>query len=470
MGRVVDGEVGQVLADLPGDLGGQLAGALELRPQAPAGAQVDALQLGAQAFLPESGALVLGYGLSSLHGEQSRSNPPHLTGPLSADQGAGHPRSVEPMQHGASRTEVVYAWPRLSKPQPRVPIAYLDLNHWIGLAKAAVDHPDGRKSAPALEALRELRAAGEVCLPLSSTHYMEMTRIGSSRQRFDVGAVMEELSDFACLMNRTILIRLELDAAIRAVLGSEEWLYAGLPLIGRGGMQAMGMRGDLVVRDGDGNDVTAQARREFRDGPAAFDRWRRDAEDRLSRSFLRGPSNEEEPALRAEGWDPEKATALGHKRAEQENEHAARLAADPRWRRGRLRDVVAGRYLALEVFDDLNDCLGRWGVDLSEICSDPESARRFSDSMPGADVWITMLTAMHRNPQTRWSANDIYDVDALCAAVPYCDLVATERHAAHLLHVAGLPERIGTTVVASLDEAVEEMVSLVRLRSTSAAA
>lgn len=349
-------------------------------------------------------------------------------------------------------------------------MAYLDLNHWIGLAKAAVGHPDGRKSKDALEALRELRAAEKVCLPLSSTHYMEMARIGSPRQRFDVAAVMEELSDFACLVNRTILIRLELDAAIRSVLGDELWTYAPIPRIGRGAMQAMGMRGDLCVRDQDGNDVTDEVRATWPDGPNAFDELRHDSEDQLSRSILRGPSDEEEPELREEGWNPEKATEVSHRRAEQENEQAARLAAEPRWRRGRLRDVVAARYLALEIFDALEDALKQRNIPLSALYSDTESARRFSDSMPGADVWITLLTAMHRNPQTQWRANDIYDIDALCAAVPYCDVVATERHASHLLHAASLPERIGTSVVTSLDDAVEEICALAPSSSSTLAA
>lgn len=364
------------------------------------------------------------------------------------------------MSAGVTRTEVEYAWPRLDGPFPRVPIVYLDLNHWIMLAKAAVGHPDGGGTKQALAALRELRASENACLPLSSTHFMEMTRIGSARQRFDVAAVMEELSDFACLMNRSVLVKLELDAAIRSTLGDGPWIYSPAPLIGRGGMQAMGMQGDLRIRDQDGNDATDAARATWPDGPVAFDEWRRDGEDQLSRAFLRGPSDEEEPELRSEGWNREKATEVGYRRAEQEAEQAQRLAAEPRWRRGRLRDVVAARYLALEIFDAQEEALKQRKIDLSDLYSDPESARRFSDSMPGADVWITLLTAMHRNPQTRWTVNDIHDVDALCAAVPYCDVVATERHASHLLHATGLPTRMGTKVVTNLDDAIEAIVPL----------
>lgn len=115
---------------------------------------------------------------------------------------------------------------------------------------------------------------------------------------------------------------------------------------------------------------------------------------------------------------------------------------------------MAARYLALEIHTALNEASSQRGIDFPALFSDPDAARHFTDSMPSADVWITLLTARHRNPQTRWTANDIYDADALSVAVPYCDFVATERHAAHLLHAADLPKRTATTVVTTLDELV----------------
>jgi hypothetical protein len=100
--------------------------------------------------------------------------------------------------------------------------------------------------------------------------------------------------------------------------------------------------------------------------------------------------------------------------------------------------------------------LARRYADFASLISSPEAARRFTDCMPSADVWITLLTTRHRNPQTRWTANDIYDADALSVAVPYCDVVATEKHATSLLESKGLPERVGTVVVTSLDDLVGE--------------
>jgi hypothetical protein len=46
---------------------------------------------------------------------------------------------------GAERTDVAVLWPsRLLRPQ-HTRLVYLDLNQWIGLAKAAVGHRDGKR-------------------------------------------------------------------------------------------------------------------------------------------------------------------------------------------------------------------------------------------------------------------------------------------------------------------------------------
>ena len=72
--------------------------------------------------------------------------------------------------------------------------------------------------------------------------------------------------------------------------------------------------------------------------------------------------------------------------------------------------------------------------------------------MPSSDIAITMATARHRNPQTRWTANDIFDIDAMSVAVPYCDIVVTEHHACHALKAARADRRANTQLLANLDE------------------
>ena len=66
--------------------------------------------------------------------------------------------------------------------------------------------------------------------------------------------------------------------------------------------------------------------------------------------------------------------------------------------------------------------------------------------MPSSDVAVDLKTQMHRDGQRAalWSANDVYDVDALALAIPYRDVVVTEKHAADALRRAGEPDRYGT--------------------------
>jgi hypothetical protein len=51
----------------------------------------------------------------------------------------------------------------------------------------------------------------------------------------------------------------------------------------------------------------------------------------------------------------------------------------------------------------------------------------------------------------------MYDIDAMSVAVPYCDLVATDHEVVHALRSEGVPDRLGTKVVASLDELAETL-------------
>lgn len=357
------------------------------------------------------------------------------------------------MRRGA--TELV--WPAaLLRPVDAV-LTYLDLNHWVALAKAAVGHRDGRH-APALEALRALRATGAV-IPLSATHVMEMAAIGSRRQRRDVTSVMEELSGFDVLVSRAVVQELELEAVLDAFGRPRDVPFTSVPILGRGVLTAFGRVGGLRVRQREtGEDVTEEVRASWPEGPTAFDAFQEEAERSLDRAVLAGPQDdEEERELRVDGWDPMRALKMIDDNAAFEIELSNRLDQNLHWRRQRVRDVVSARHLAFELLEKLQAGLAARGLELEDVCGDPESARKLVDAMPTADVCVSLKAAAHRNPQTIWTHNRLYDIDALSVAVPYCDFVATDREALHALESEGVPQRMRTTVVATLDELVEAM-------------
>jgi hypothetical protein len=355
---------------------------------------------------------------------------------------------------GLHRSDAAYLWPAYIVRPDQVRLVYLDLNHWISLAKAATGHRDGERHREALEVLRQAKASGRCIFPLSSTHYMEMSTIKNPRQRADVGGIMEELSEFATLLNQSVVMRLEVEEVLEALGQPRPERYVPLPLVGYGVGHALGMRGGLRIRSAEG-DVTERVRDEWPGGPEQFDSRLSAAELLLERATLCGPSDEDVPALKQDGWNPRAAREVAEKRAAQEREQAALLDASPSWRRGRLRDLVSARYLLIELNAVVSEALAVRGLKIEEVFGDTPSARRMMDSMPSADVSVSLMTAAHRNPQTKWTPNDIFDIDGLSLAAAYCDVVVTDRHARNSLIAAGVPARAGTEVPATLAELSE---------------
>jgi len=72
--------------------------------------------------------------------------------------------------------------------------------------------------------------------------------------------------------------------------------------------------------------------------------------------------------------------------------------------------------------------------------------------MPSAEVAIELKTAWHRNRDKNWDANDIFDIDALSVAVPYCDVVVTEKACHHVLETSGLGKRMNTALLRNLND------------------
>jgi hypothetical protein len=162
---------------------------------------------------------------------------------------------------------------------PRPPhIVYLDMNQWIYLAQAAAGHSQGERYQEGLKVCREARASGAAIFPLSAPTYMELYKIQSSRQREDLGAVIEELSGFATLLDRVVVMALEVRAALDALIGDVP--SEPLPLIGRGVGYAFGVRGGLRVRNRAGRDVTEEFVKSTPDGAARRSRDVRGASDR----------------------------------------------------------------------------------------------------------------------------------------------------------------------------------------------
>ena len=340
-------------------------------------------------------------------------------------------------------------WPPLLQlPPTSVTIVYLDLNHWIYLAQASAGHAQGSRFVPALEACRAARAAGTAIFVLSCTHYLELLKIKNLAQRGVLAEVMEELTDFATLVSRVVVMELEL-AAMLGRTAQRAGPGLAIPLIGRGVRHTVGRKSGLRIM-GPAGDETDRVRQRM--GVEAFDEFVARANLFLERSALRGPTDSEVEGLRLRGWDPEAIMQVGERRAAEEQAQKLRLDGGGPWRRGRLHDLVTARELLIEFQDILPRALAERDLVFSDFVSDPESGRAFVRGMPSTEVSIELKTTWHRNRDKPWTSNDIHDIDALSLAVPYCDIVVTEKACHHALTAAGLGRRMHTALLRTLDD------------------
>lgn len=340
-------------------------------------------------------------------------------------------------------------WPRLLQlPSDSVNVVYLDLNHWIYLAQASVGHSKGSSFARALEACRVARSAGTAVFVLSGTHYIEMLKIKNPAQRRAIADVMEELTDFAALVSRVVVMEFELTAMLDR-FAKEPSSLPMIPLIGRGVGHAFGRQTGFKIM-GPSGDETDRVRE--RVGAMAFDDRVDQANLLFERSVLRGPTDNEVENLRGLGWNPEAVKQVVERRAAEERDQTLRLDGEGPWRHSRLRDVVSVRELLIEFQDILPRGLEERGLVQSDVISDPQSARAFVRAMPSTDVSIELKTAWHRNRDKPWTANDIHDIDAMSLAVPYCDVVVTEKACHHALEAACLGKRMHTALLRNLED------------------
>jgi hypothetical protein len=346
-----------------------------------------------------------------------------------------------------------YLWPETLRQPTRPPkLIYLDLNHWVALAKAHAGHSEGRAFEGALEVCIQAVDRGAALFPISDTIYFETSKIGPFRQRKDLRDVIERVSRFMVVTSRSLISVHEIEELLNHKVGPNPQPINSMDYLDWGVARAFGLAGGFRVVTADGEDVTEWVRAAHPESAEAFNRELAEAELELNRKTLEGPSPEEEPEPRRLGWEPMSALGVTERRVQQEIDQVGRFNNNPKWRRGRIRDVVSAREVFIEINESLERGISQRGTTLEEAFRSPEEFRRGLNSMPSFDVAVTLKVAYHRDPNHRWTTNDVADIDALGSTLPYCDVVVTDKAVAANAKAAKLPERLNTVVLARLSE------------------
>lgn len=349
-------------------------------------------------------------------------------------------------------TNMQHVWPRtLIRPEGLPKLVYLDLNHWIALAKAASgqckQHTD--TLAACLKSVENQRAL----FPISDCTFKEIAKNRNHRQRRDLRMAIESLSRYFVVTSREMIATREIEAVLDIIVGPAPDPINAIHYLDWGVCRAFGLVGGLKIMSSRGEDVTAEFRESYADGPEAFDRYVQEAELNLNRQMIEGPTPSEEPVWRKEGWAPERPLEIYEQKSIDELEQVERFDVDPKWPRNRIRDAISARECLFEINTILKSaCNKRRVFSLESIFPETEDARRAFDSMPSFDVSVTLKTSYHHNRYHPWKQNDIHDINAMASTVPYCDIVVTDKAVSSHLIRTGLDKRFNTIVLANLSE------------------
>ncbi|MGY4766032.1 hypothetical protein ACXC9Q_03830 [Kribbella sp. CWNU-51] len=328
--------------------------------------------------------------------------------------------------------------------RPRIPLVYLDLHVAIRMARAL--RGDTKVPAEYLELYQAaLRAKLErrAMFPLSGEHMWEIAQITDPKQRGNLADILETLSDYCYLPGRTLIAELEIEAGMAKILG-EDISDRSIALVRSTFGHAFGMVGGLNIVNHNGGDASDAVRAQMSD--AEFDTLVARMNCEMERNMLRGPSDEDLEQLRTDpAFQPRVAVEGQRSRVEWEQDTERVLNENPKWRRGRLRDLIGAREFVHEWIDMYTRMrIERQKAGLPDFDPPDDELRRFMGAMPHTQVAVSVKTRYHRDPRHNWTVNDIVDIDAVSVAYAYCEAVFPDKAVRHALLSSKELQSIGT--------------------------
>jgi hypothetical protein len=341
---------------------------------------------------------------------------------------------AEIMGRASTRVRDGVVTPRVALPAAKTdfPKALcLDTNFWIGLAQAHHGRPEGARFGPALAAITSATSSGRLLVPVLPTPLLEVGEVTDPGRRERLARFMVMLSGNCSMWGGDLVLRAELRRAVLTQYRQEQRLTFRARLV-EGGMQP----------------ASGVARRFMMPDPLS---------QHLHDEVLRDPELSVQMIL--QGFDPVVAS---------DGRKLDRAAVEVFTK---IKRECAGMTVAEQVRAELWNLMGNGNVAgilagvLDELNIDAATFDAwmrqddrfvtFFQGVPSQDCGVTLLAERDKNRDHVPDANDTKDFAFLDTALPYANVVATEKSWTHLAKASGLAARYGTKITAAPDELVE---------------
>lgn len=327
-------------------------------------------------------------------------------------------------------------------------IIYLDQAKWIDLLKAQSERADGAKYKEALQALQSAVSDGDTIVPLSSAHYMETVRNPSYDKRLALAKLMINISRRSTIAPSTEIISHEAENAVVKAFEIDAQVIP-FQIFGEGISHAF-MHAGVIERtkrvEGLMLQVSGVSSRSF-----AFSKMKDEFEIRL----LSGAEN-------ADGteWNPY-AIDDGLKSFSAHHAYFQPTIKEDGWHKGERGLRRSTAQTLIDYQEPIYYAMQKYEIDYSWLFEDGHDLPWFESfirSMPCA--FVNKELTRHHFASGKWEPNDLNDLDALSRAIPYSDVVITEKQWVSYSKKSKLDEEFDTSIISD----VAELPELIRRR------
>jgi len=267
-------------------------------------------------------------------------------------------------------------------------------------------------------------------IPVSEVHLMEAMRIGSQRQRKDLANAFERISGGWFIASRQQRIRHEFNQALASAFNIPKTAMGQFAPFARTVLHSVGHYEQLASVMGRSSDYI-----------------------RFVDSLI--PPVEGLTSLLVDQNDTDRRLFVESACANA-NDLVGRIEARRAKSKNEPNDMRSRLYLYHLFLDNQDklfaalDTLGKTKKDFE--CLSDRIKRELLTKVPCYDVEAALAVQIDKQWDRRLQRNDIYDIAALTGAIPYCDIVVTEKSWVRLASTAGLDKRYGTYFLSSILE------------------
>jgi len=307
---------------------------------------------------------------------------------------------------------------------------YLDQRNWIELARAFHERDDGLRFVPALTELQRAVDNRRVILPLSDTHLIETRKRIDLASRSRLAQTMSTLSKGWTIAPNNAVTRFELRAEIATAFN-----HASIKrpqVFARGITHAFGFGATLKNLEGQTLEMPEIMRAhadEFMSQKAVIEDFLCGGDQSVNLSAVEKFRIGQDRIAKMQEQFRKEARSHGHQ--------------------VHKRACVANLTLAIQ--SELAPMLANIGKTWQDFLAlGKDGLMDFFSHIPTLDVETELVVARNENWNKKIDANDSSDVTFLSVAIPYCDIVVTEKCWRHHAQKAKLDNRYDTVILDDL--------------------